>query len=307
MRRSLPLALMLIATFSTPAWPQQVHPGASQTHRAQVSSHQCGLGTAFNVLADSGGIWLYRDSGVPREVFFHAGELSIDHQVQQISAADSERLRAMEQHTRALMPQVADMAHAVVDLSYDALGGVIEVLTGSSLNARKITRLRKRANDYVDGTLGKGRWDQQAFDGNFERYVEHEAEAFKGSIARHMLWQIMTGRSDAIDARAKAMDGQLDARLDARARAIEARASALCSDVQTLRALQDALDVRYQGHALQLLDAMPEDDRNTITAAARVRTVVEKDIASDGALALPQPVKLQDGTEDAPAASVTHH
>ncbi|UXA52658.1 YggN family protein [Xanthomonas prunicola] len=287
MLRPLQLALLLIAALSAQASAQDAESRPSQTHRAQVSSRQCGLGTSFNVLADSGGIWLYRDNGIPREVFFHAGELSIDHQVQPIGAADRERLRKMEEETRLLMPQVSGLAHEVIDLSYDALGGVVQVLTGSWLNARKIERLRRRASDYVDGTLGKGRWEQQAFDGNFERYVEQEADSFKGSIARHMMWQIATGRADGIDARAQAMDSQLDARLDTRARTIETSAAALCGHVQTLRRLQDALDVRYQGQALQLLDVDPEGNRASNLAAARKqKTLTERDTADDNALQL---------------------
>ncbi|WAH63007.1 DUF2884 family protein [Xanthomonas hortorum] len=258
MRTLLWLAL-LAAVLSPHARAEQTDKHDAPRHRAHVSSHQCGLSTPFNVLADSGGIWLYRDSDWPREIFFHGGELSIDHKVQQISAADARRLWEMEQQTRALMPQVAGIAHDVIDLSYDALGGVIEVMTGSALNARKIERLRKRASAYVGGTLGKGRWDQKAFGGNFANYVEHEAEEFKGSIARHMLWQIVTGRSDGIDKRAQQTEGQLDARLDAQASTIEANANALCTHVQALHQLQDALELRYQGKRLQMLAPLRED------------------------------------------------
>ncbi|MBB5862697.1 DUF2884 family protein [Xanthomonas sp. 3058] len=255
----LPRLVLLLAVLSPHAWADQTDTRDAAHHRAHVSSQQCALGTPFNVLADSGGIWLYRDSDWPREVFFHGGELSIDHKLQQISDADAQRLREMETRTRALMPQVAGIAHDVIDLSYDALGGVIEVLTGSALNARKIERMRRGASAYVDGTLGNGRWDQQAFDGNFERYVERHAEDFKGSIARHMLWQIVTGRSEGIDKRAQQMDGQLDARLDAQASTIEANANKLCPQVEALRQLQDALAFRYQGKRLQLLAPLEQD------------------------------------------------
>ncbi|GAE60002.1 hypothetical protein XPN_1908 [Xanthomonas arboricola pv. pruni MAFF 301427] len=155
MRIFLWLAL-LPAVASPHARAQQTDKHDAPRHRAQVSSQQCGLGTSFNVLADDGGIWLYRDSDWPREIFFHGGELSIDHKLQQTSTADARRLWEMEQRTRALMPQVAGIAYQVIDLSYDALGGVIEVMTGSALNARKIERLRKRARAYVDGTPGQG-------------------------------------------------------------------------------------------------------------------------------------------------------
>ncbi|WP_234852805.1 DUF2884 family protein [Pseudoxanthomonas winnipegensis] len=240
----------------TPADKPQSDPAQQGRHdrRPQVSSRQCGLGTDFNVLADSGGIWLYRDSGSPREIFFHGGELSVDRKLRPVSAADAQRLWQMESQARALMPKVAGLANEVVDLSYDALGGVIEIMTGSSFNARKIARMRTQAHGYVDGTLGKGRWEQDAFGGNFERYVEDQAEAFKGSIARHLLFQIFTGRSEAIEERADHLYGELDNKLETRSEAIEAQAEALCDQVDQLRALQDALEFRYEGKPLQLLE-----------------------------------------------------
>jgi hypothetical protein len=264
MRTSLPLVLLLLVAFGVPAWAGDAGEGGRHGHRPQLSSRQCGLGTPFDVLADSGGIWLYRDGASPHEIFFHGGELSVDQKMQPVSAGDARRLQEMETDIRALMPQVADIAHAVVDNSYDALGGVVEVLTGSWFNARKIERLRKRANAYVDGTLGKGRWEQDAFGGNFGKYVEDDAEDFKGSIARHMLWQIATGRADGIDERSRRMDHALDAKLDAQSAAIQAKAEALCGTVVTLRQLQDALEFRYQGQPLQMLAPAADGERGPV-------------------------------------------
>jgi hypothetical protein len=190
------------------------------------------------------------------------------------------------------MPKVAGLANEVADLSYDALGGVIEIMTGSWLNARKIERMRKQAHDYVDGTLGKGRWEQDAFGGNFERYVEDQAEAFKGSIARHLLFQIFTGRSEAIDERAERMGDELDAKLEARSEAIEAQAEAMCDQVDQLRALQDALEFRYEGKPLELLE--PIEDH----AAADAAEDAEKGDAPDREGASSR--KTSAATEDAP-------
>ncbi|MCI2245814.1 YggN family protein [Xanthomonas sp. PPL568] len=263
---------MLLAASSGLAWADQDDDGGKHDHRPQVSSRQCGLSTPFNVLADTGGIWLTRSDGDgPREIFFHAGELSVDRQVQQIGDADAQRLLEMERETRALMPQVADLSHEVVDLSYDVLGSVVEMLTGSAGNARKIERLRTHANAYVDGTLGKGRWDQEAFDDRFEDYVETQAERFVGSITRHVLWQVMTGRGDAIGDRAERMDAALEARLDARSKGIETKAQALCARVVRLDQLQQALEYRYRGQPLRLL-AASEDGATGQSSAALVGT-----------------------------------
>ncbi len=247
------LAVLLLAALAARAPASDAAEGRKRDHRPRVSSHQCGLGTPFNVLADGGGVWLYRDSGSPREIFFHDGDLSVDHKVRRVGRDDAQRLLKMERKARALMPQVAAVARDVVDIRYDALGGVVEIMTGSRLNAWKIERMRKRANAYVDDTLGKGRWDQDAFGGDFEKYVEDGAEQFKGSIARHLLWQIVTGRSGRMDARADKVGGELDARLDAKREAIEAEAGALCARVEELRRLQDALEFRYQGRPLRML------------------------------------------------------
>ncbi|MET7142465.1 YggN family protein [Xanthomonas sp. PPL139] len=263
---------MLFAASSGPAWADQDDDGGKHDHRPQVSSRQCGLSTPFNVLADSCGIWLTRSGGDgPREIFFHAGQLSVDHRVQQVGDADAQRLLEMERETRALMPQVADLSHEVVDLSYDVLGSVVEMLTGSAGNARKIERLRTHANAYVDGTLGKGRWDQDAFDDRFEDYVETQAERFVGSITRHVLWQVVTGRADAIGDRAERMDAALEARLDARSKGIERKAEALCARVTRLDALQQALEYRYRGQPLRLL-AASEDGATVQSTAALVGT-----------------------------------
>ncbi|KAB7771356.1 DUF2884 family protein [Xanthomonas maliensis] len=290
MRPLLPLALSLLVACTLQARATENDGGElHHRHHAELSSRQCGLTTAFNVLVDTGGVWLYRDHGVPREIFFHDGRLSIDQQVQQVGADDAQRLRELEQQARLLMPQVTTIAHAAVELSYDALGGVVEVLTGSGGNARKIARLRGRAHTYVDDTLGKGRWDQHAFDGNFERYVEQQAEQFQASIARHMLWQIMTGRTEGIDARAKQLEGQLDAKLDAQAAALEAQANALCAQVDQVQRLQSALSVRYHGEPLQLLAAAPAAVSATVDPPSRTPATDTADRPRSDALALPTP------------------
>jgi hypothetical protein len=301
MRPRLLLALLLCAIASVAhaqadAAGQTDHDG-KHDRRPQVSSRQCGLGTDFNVLADSGGIWLYRDGGAPREIFFHGGALNVDKHVQQITAADAQRLWDMEREARALMPQVAGLAHEVADLSYDALGGVIEIMTGSWLNARKIERMRKRAKTYIDDTLGKGRWEQSAFGGNFERYVQDQAEDFKGSIARHLLFQIFTGRADNIEARGDRMGDALDARLDARSETIEAKAHALCIQVDKLRAQQDALEFRYQGQPLQML--APLDERAPVaTAAAREANDADTDAGKDGDTLRDGAIGVSPGNQD---------
>ncbi|WP_386361470.1 DUF2884 family protein [Xanthomonas campestris] len=236
----------------------------ADTPTPQLSAQQCGISTSYDVLADTGGIWLRRKQGAPREIFFHGGELNVDHRPQPVSDADAQRLRALEHGTRALMPAVTAIARSVVDLSFDALGGVVQMLTGSARQARKVERLRGTALAQVEGTLGRGRWEQELFDARFEASVEHAAEALAGSLTRSVLWTVVTGRTDALKRRSAQLDAQMDQQLRARSEVLEAQAKALCTQVQALYALQQALDYRFDGKPLQLLEVTRPETPHTL-------------------------------------------
>ncbi len=227
----------------------------------EPSSRQCGLSTPYNVQVDGGGVWLYRREGAPKEIFFHDGTLSVDRQVQAVSDADAQRLRRMEDQARALMPQVADVARESIDISFDALAGVMRVMTGSKRKARKVERHRVDALEHIDASLGRGRWDQDVFGEAFERNVERTVEEMTGSIARSALWAVFTGRAGALEKRADRLDAEMESMLEARTARLEDQAQALCDGVVALRAQQDALAYRYRDAPLVMLEPDPSPAR----------------------------------------------
>lgn len=250
--RPLPLALSLLVLL-----PLAAH--ADEPVRPKVDSRQCGFGTPYNVLVDTGGVWLYRDEGSPREVFFHDGELSVDRKVRTISAADAQRLRQLEHQAYALMPEVAGLARDSVEVTFDALSGVVEAMTGSKRKARKVDDFRAVAIAHVDRTLGRGRWDQEVFDETFEANIENAAESMASMIGRSALWSVFTGRASQLEARADRMDEALERMLEVRTKAIEARADGLCSQVRAINAVQSALEYRHDGAPLRLLEMRGDD------------------------------------------------
>lgn len=239
---------------------------AGETDSPDLASRQCGLSTPYNVQVDGGGVWLYRREGVPKEIFFHDGTLSVDHQVQAVGTADAQRLRRMEDQARALMPQVAGIARESIDITFDALTGVVRTMTGSERKARKVELRRADALAHIDGSLGNGRWDQDVFGDAFEANVAQVVQDVTGSVMRSALWAAVTGRGDALEARADQFEAGMDAQIEARTAALERRAQSLCDGVVALRAEHDALDYRYRGARLLMLE--PADGPASTAAIA---------------------------------------
>lgn len=226
----------------------------------RFSSDQCAISTPYNVLVDTGGVWLYRDSGAPKEIFFHDGRLSVDREVQTVGAADAARLRQLESGARVLMPQVTTVARESVGVAFDALAGVVESMTGSARKVRQVERHRSDTLAYIDTTLGTGRWDQDVFGEGFESRIEAAGEQMTGSLGRSVMWQVFTGRAGRMEARAERMEAELDRKIEARSAALEAQADALCTQVRQLQAIQAALDYRFDGQRLVMLEDAPPGD-----------------------------------------------
>lgn len=226
---------------------------AGEVHAPKLSSQQCGVSTPYNVLVDTGGIWLRQPGAVPAEIFFHKGELNIDRQPVAVSAADAQRLRQLESGTRQLVPAVAGVAGDVVDITFDAFAATVEIMSGSRGKAREVEHLRKDAHSYVDRTLGRGIWQQDQFEQGFEQRIEQTVESMAGSLARGVMWSMFTGGARRLEARADRVEADLERKMDLRSKALEANAQVLCTQVFALEQLQRALEVRHQGKPLTLM------------------------------------------------------
>ena len=236
---------------------------------SSLSAGRCAVSTPYNVLVDTGGVWLYRAQGRPREIFFHDGTLSVDRAVQTVSTADAQRLRQLETGARALMPEAAEVARQSAALAFDALSGVVESMTGSARQVREVERLHADTTAYIDRTLGRGRWDQDVFAAGLESRIEAAAERMGSRLGRSVMWQVVTGRASRMDARAERLDAELTRRIDTRSAALERRADGLCAQVQALQSLQAALDYRLDGARLVMLEPAPvADEADTRPGAA---------------------------------------
>lgn len=240
---------------------------AAEPARPQLSSRQCDFTTPYDLRIADDGVWLARESGLPREVHIHDGAIAIDQRAQDVSAEDARRLRRIEAMTRDLVPAVTDIAREAVNIAFDALGGVVQIMSGNTSKVRDVERVRRQALAQIDESLGQGRWDQRAFDEKFEASVERAAEDMAGTLTRSVLWTVFTGRASEMERRAEAMEKDLDARMEARSRKLEVQAQSLCDQVTALHEVQQQLDLRYRGQPLQLLVPKPADGHEAAVAS----------------------------------------
>lgn len=264
---------------------------AGEVKGVKVSAAQCSIATDYDVLVDTGGVWLLRKDGVPREVFLHDGTLSIDQQVRPVDEADAQRLRELEYGARRMMPEAAGLSREAVNIGFDVFGNVVQALTGSAGKARKLESYRKDALATVDGTLGRGRWEQDIYDEKFEARMEAAAEAMSNSIARSVLWQVFTGQAGKMDARAERMDAELDRLVEERSKLIEAHAAAMCEEARHLLAVQQALDYRLDdGRPLELLRVRTDAEYAQAAAAAPSTPAAPATDAKPSTAIVPKPV-----------------
>jgi hypothetical protein len=151
------------------------------------------------------------------------------------------------------MPAATALAHEVSGVTFDALDAAFEAITGKSRN-RQMRAMRGEMQDWIDASLGRGYWEQEAFGDGFDAHIEQMAETMAGSMTRSVLWQVFTGRAGAMERRADRLDAEVDRRMEARSQQLEAKAMALCPMVRSLAEAHDALEVRYQGQPLRLLE-----------------------------------------------------
>ncbi|CCP09315.1 hypothetical protein SMSKK35_2364 [Stenotrophomonas maltophilia SKK35] len=151
------------------------------------------------------------------------------------------------------MPAATALAHEVSGVTFDALDAAFEAITGKSRN-RQMRAMREETQRWIDASLGRGYWEQETFGDGFDAHIDQMAETMAASMTRSVLWQVFTGRAGAMERRADRLDAEVDRRMEARSQQLEAKAMALCPLVQSLAAAHDALEVRYQGQPLRLLE-----------------------------------------------------
>lgn len=224
----------------------------------------CDVHSDYDFALTSKSVILTRKDGAPKTVLMRQGRLFIDDRWVEVGAADRRWLADYERQARAMMPLAAKIGQDAADIAFTALG---EVAKGFSLDPGATDAKLAQARADLDRSLARS---VSATHFNSTELGKGIGEAVAGVVPRLMgdivggaLRAALSGDSSRLE-RLDNLDARIEALVEPRARALERNAETLCSRMQALDRIDDALDYRHEGRPLDLLRV---ETRNSATSA----------------------------------------
>lgn len=194
----------------------------------------------------------FRNSGTGRFVSLLAdGRITVDNRELPLGAADRERVMRIERGMRELVPEVKKFALDVVSVVFEAVGHASTVFAANSQDARaSAERIARTADELRESISLRDSWDPQS-EGQIDRIVEGVVGSLIGEVVGNVTAQAikvaLSGDEKAVaelEARASAIEKNVDKVIGKRAKELESRADALCSRVKELDAIEAQITAR---------------------------------------------------------------
>ncbi|GGD46918.1 DUF2884 family protein [Pseudoxanthomonas indica] len=231
---------------------------------AQAKEIRCDMTSDYDLTVNDRSVIFTRESGVPKAVVMRQGRLFVDDRWVSLSSDDSQRIREFEQGARKAMPLAHEIGRDAADIAFTALG---EVAAGISNHPDKTRQSLDRARKAIDRSIGQSisanRFNSADLERGIQTAVEEVMPSVIGDVVGGALTAALTGDTARLE-RMDKLDQQVEARIQPRAKALEARAEKLCAQMRELDRLDDALAYRLPaGGALNLLEEKPDQSHTS--------------------------------------------
>lgn len=225
--------------------------------KVHVDTH-CEIDSKYDLKVEANRLIFSRSDS---EVAFSQGQLSIDGNAVVLSRADSERVAAFEREVRALIPEIKTIAADAVDIAFTALERVVDTFSSEANRAGFVSELaamRGEIREAVANAQSSEAFNESAFQDRIEGFVSRIAPRIAGEFAAQAVTAALSGDEGAarnIEERANRLEKEIEASVEAPARALEARVNALCPRVEALDRIDNELELRLpNGDPLNLLE-----------------------------------------------------
>lgn len=251
---------MLLASAAAQADVNDVAKGATvhRDHRDVHIDMKCEIGSQYSVRPYRSAFLFERANGSPTEIGIGGGRLFIDGKEQTLDAPDHQRLTRMETEMRLLVPEMQKVIFEAVDIAFTAL---TEVARGLSSNPQETISSLEVAHRRVLGEMRSrplAAFNEDAMVHIVKPILTQFVPQIVGGAVSSALKAAFSGEKNAkeFEARMNNMEHELDTRVDARAKALEPLAEAMCQRLHRIDDLDNALDYRLPGgDSLELLHA----------------------------------------------------
>jgi len=218
---------------------------------------RCEVNSPYNLKVEPSRLVFSKEGAV---IAFAQGQLYLDGKLIDLSSADSDRVAAFEQDARALIPELKAVAHEAIELAFVALHRVIDTFATDSNKASFNAELEAMRNEIASAVTraeSTSEFENGDFETKISEFATRMAPRVAGELASQAIAAAMSGdgtTANAIEAKAKRLERDIEASVEAPAKALEARVDALCPRVQALDRLDNQLELRLpNGEPLNLL------------------------------------------------------
>lgn len=242
MRQSLLLAAVGVAVLaSAPLYAENAGTDAGTDIKVSCDAHsdyQVGM---------SGQAFVFENNeGRNTRLVLGGGQLFINGKQANLSDADQKRIDGFESELRLLVPESRKVVTEAVSIAFDALTAVSVALSGDAGKTGDYDKARAKALAVANDPARLPIFNDQSMRGIVDPIVSEFVPDIMGSALGFAMKAMFAGeeKAAAMEARMDAMDKDLDARIDARGKALEPLAEGMCKRIQRMDALDNALEVR---------------------------------------------------------------
>ena len=219
---------------------------------------ECRVRSDYGLNLKDNGVLLKRKSGEPREVRLQDGRIWLDGREQALGQADRQRVRMIEREVAAMMPEVKEIAEEGLDMAIDALAHVATSLGGDDPELlADIEKARSEFSLAIEKQMQGNGLDEDALERDIEALVQRLTPQIAGKVAALAISAALSGDEAAardFERRAERMGKELETAMEARGKALEAKAEALCGRIEQIDEIENALDLRLaDGSPLNLV------------------------------------------------------
>jgi hypothetical protein len=207
----------------------------------------------YDLALNERSVILTRDSGVPKSIVMRQGRLFVDDAWVELSPADSRRIAAFEQGTRATMPEAQAIGRAAADIAFTTLGELAAGMSSDPASGQaKLAKARAQLDARLARSVTATRFDGRDLGNGISQAIGAVLPSMIGDIVGGAISAAFSGDSSRLK-RMENLDAEIEAKVKPRAQALEKRAESLCRRMVELDSIDNSLEYRHAGQPLDLL------------------------------------------------------